>query len=128
VHHLKQEFEKNPQWDKKTVTRVAKRAGLSLAQVYKWGWDQSKKRRRYQGKRENVPSTDEFGGYQKNGFSCIDSVAALVGLTDEVINGKLQTVLFGDNKENHDIKRTKASTSYSKPTQQAQTNLKEESK
>lgn len=41
---LKEEFDSNPHWSKETLFRLAKQCGLSEAQVYKWGWDQKKKK------------------------------------------------------------------------------------
>jgi hypothetical protein len=38
------EFERNPNWSKETLLEVAKKTGLSEAQVYKWGWDQKRKK------------------------------------------------------------------------------------
>jgi len=40
---LKDEFDRNPVWTKEVMAAVAKKTGLSEAQVYKWGWDQKKK-------------------------------------------------------------------------------------
>jgi len=41
---LVNEYKKNPNWNKNTMSEVAKRTGLSEAQVYKWSWDQKKKK------------------------------------------------------------------------------------
>jgi hypothetical protein len=38
------EFDRNPNWTKETLLEVSKKTGLSEAQVYKWGWDQKKKK------------------------------------------------------------------------------------
>lgn len=38
------EFEKNPNWSKETLLDVSRKTGLSEAQVYKWGWDQKRKK------------------------------------------------------------------------------------
>lgn len=38
------EFDRNPNWSKETLLDVSKKTGLSEAQVYKWGWDQKKKK------------------------------------------------------------------------------------
>ena len=40
---LMREFEKNSNWTKDIMLEVAKKTGLSEAQVYKWGWDQKRK-------------------------------------------------------------------------------------
>jgi hypothetical protein len=40
---LMAEYEKDPNWRKKVITRLSKKTGLSEAQVYKWNWDQTKK-------------------------------------------------------------------------------------
>ena len=36
---LQAEYEKDPNWGKKMITRLSKKSGLSEAQVYKWNWD-----------------------------------------------------------------------------------------
>lgn len=41
---LEQEYERNPEWNKGKMSEVAFKTGLSEAQVYKWGWDQKKKK------------------------------------------------------------------------------------
>lgn len=41
---LQEEYEKNPAWSKVTMLEVAQKTGLSEAQVYKWGWDQKRKK------------------------------------------------------------------------------------
>jgi hypothetical protein len=38
------EFDRNPNWSKETLLEVSKKTGLSEAQVYKWGWDQKRKK------------------------------------------------------------------------------------
>ncbi len=38
------EFDRNPGWSKETLLEVSKKTGLSEAQVYKWGWDQKRKK------------------------------------------------------------------------------------
>ena len=38
------EFEKNPHWSKETLLMIAKKTSLTEAQVYKWGWDQKRKK------------------------------------------------------------------------------------
>ena len=40
---LIKEFKANPEWSKDHMVHVAKKTGLSEAQVYKWGWDQKRK-------------------------------------------------------------------------------------
>lgn len=40
---LSQEFKTSIEWDKEMMTRLAKKTGLSEAQIYKWSWDQKKK-------------------------------------------------------------------------------------
>ena len=40
---LNEEFEKNPNWDKKFIAKLAKKVGLPYYKVYKWNWDQKKK-------------------------------------------------------------------------------------
>lgn len=41
---LKNEFEKCQEWSKDQITTVAQKTGLSESQVYKWCWDQKRKR------------------------------------------------------------------------------------
>ncbi len=41
---LMREFDNNPNWSKETLLEVSRKTGLSEAQVYKWGWDQKKKK------------------------------------------------------------------------------------
>lgn len=36
---LREAYRKYPEWNKTAVHRVAKQTGLSVPQVYKWGWD-----------------------------------------------------------------------------------------
>jgi hypothetical protein len=43
IRGLKSEFKKNPKWNKRTMRRIAKDLKLTVAQVYKWHWDQTKK-------------------------------------------------------------------------------------
>jgi len=38
------EFDRNPNWTKDTLFDVSRKTGLSEAQVYKWGWDQKRKK------------------------------------------------------------------------------------
>ncbi|CAG9333119.1 unnamed protein product [Blepharisma stoltei] len=52
VNILKAHFDMNTNWTKEQVVELAKQAGLSEAQVYKWGWDY-KKKLRLEGKCEN---------------------------------------------------------------------------
>ena len=41
---LNEEFMRSPAWSKETLFMIAKKTGLSEAQVYKWGWDQKRKK------------------------------------------------------------------------------------
>jgi hypothetical protein len=41
---LMREFDRNPNWSKDTLLDVSRKTGLSEAQVYKWGWDQKRKK------------------------------------------------------------------------------------
>ncbi len=41
---LAEEYRVNPNWNKTTMSEVAHRTGLSEAQVYKWSWDQKRKK------------------------------------------------------------------------------------
>ena len=40
---LVQQFEMSSEWDKDVMSSLAKKTGLSEAQIYKWSWDQKKK-------------------------------------------------------------------------------------
>jgi hypothetical protein len=44
-------------------------------------------------------STDEFGGYQKNGFTSIESIQVAVGLSDNCITKKAQSLLYGNKSK-----------------------------
>jgi len=44
VQVLLDAFKHDPCWSKETVDHVCLISGLEEAQVYKWGWDQKKKR------------------------------------------------------------------------------------
>ena len=68
--------------------------GLSEAQAYKWGWDQKKKL----GQADDAfyPSTDEFGGYSKHGFSQLESLAASVGIDINTSLKKLDLDFVGN--------------------------------
>ena len=44
LDQLLAEFEKNPHWSKETLLMIAKKTLLTEAQVYKWGWDQKRKK------------------------------------------------------------------------------------
>jgi hypothetical protein len=41
---LSDQFDSNPHWTKRTLTQLSKDTGLTPGQVYKWGWDQKRKR------------------------------------------------------------------------------------
>jgi len=38
------EFDFNPHWSKESIQMISAKTGLSEGQVYKWGWDQKKKK------------------------------------------------------------------------------------
>jgi hypothetical protein len=44
IKTLMREFDRNPNWTKETLLDVSRKTGLSEAQVYKWGWDQKRKK------------------------------------------------------------------------------------
>jgi formylmethanofuran dehydrogenase subunit B len=46
VNILIEEYNRNSTWTKDQVVYLAKKSGLSEAQVYKWGWDYKKKLRK----------------------------------------------------------------------------------
>ena len=78
IRILHEYFMRDPCWSKETVDEVVRVSKLSEAQVYKWGWDQKKKR----GETDQgfYPRTDEFGGYSKHGFNQLDSIANMIGI------------------------------------------------
>ena len=41
---LNEQFDFNPHWSKETLYMISEKTGLTMAQVYKWGWDQKKKK------------------------------------------------------------------------------------
>jgi hypothetical protein len=41
---LLEQFDQNPHWSKETLLKIAKKTLLTEAQVYKWGWDQKRKK------------------------------------------------------------------------------------
>lgn len=41
---LAEEFDKNPEWTKERLLELSKLTGLTEAQIYKWGWDQRRKK------------------------------------------------------------------------------------
>ena len=41
---LYNEYKKNPNWNKSMLADMAQKTGLSEAQIYKWSWDQKKKK------------------------------------------------------------------------------------
>lgn len=44
LEELNREFEREPHWSKDTLLEIAQRTNLTEAQVYKWGWDQKRKK------------------------------------------------------------------------------------
>lgn len=43
IKGLKSEFKKRPNWNKRSMKKLAKELGLTASQVYKWHWDQTNK-------------------------------------------------------------------------------------
>ena len=41
---LYNEYKKDPNWNKDTMAEMARKTGLTEAQIYKWSWDQKKKK------------------------------------------------------------------------------------
>ena len=39
---LEQEFQKNPNWGKVTIRKLAERLDLDRTKIYKWNWDRKK--------------------------------------------------------------------------------------
>lgn len=54
---LQQEFQIDPTWSNAQCKRIAEQTGLSVAQVYKWGWDKKNRLavQRYPQCDENLP-------------------------------------------------------------------------
>ena len=44
LNELASNFNADPHWSKETLLSIALRTGLTEAQVYKWGWDQKRKK------------------------------------------------------------------------------------
>ena len=59
---LMREFERNPNWSKETLLEVSRKTGLSEAQVYKWGWDQKRKKYGPELAALMMPGFEEFDG------------------------------------------------------------------
>lgn len=76
---LEAEFARHPHWTKEIVASVSGKTGLNEAQVYKWHWDQKRKRGAEDGE-FCMPGTDEFGGYSKHGFSGFESITDALGI------------------------------------------------
>lgn len=80
---LREELKKDLMWTREKITELSKRLTMSETQVYKWWWDQTRKRVKKLSKKDHtkkkgriqltleslpdkeliIPSTDEFGGY-----------------------------------------------------------------
>lgn len=84
---LRKCFSGDPKWSNETVMYVSRTTGLNVSQVYKWGWDQKKKTGDLDG--FDIPTTDEFGGYSKHGFTNLDSICRSIGLN---IDEKLKMI------------------------------------
>lgn len=44
LEELASAFDTEPHWSKETLLEIATKTGLTEAQVYKWGWDQKRKK------------------------------------------------------------------------------------
>jgi hypothetical protein len=44
LHRLTLEFEHEPRWSKERLRAISNATGLKEGQVYKWGWDQKRKK------------------------------------------------------------------------------------
>jgi hypothetical protein len=117
------------------VTRLAKQTGLTVAQVYKWGWDQRNKlfkRLKTSGnldarETQNIirSHTDEWGGYSKPHWSALqqmnsepvhqplldlkddESLCKLVGID---IEKKIKELLEQDRLEKEQSKKKEISS------------------
>lgn len=56
---LRKELRVSGEWEKKDVVRMAEMTGLSMSQVYKWFWDQRK--RKIEGPRRRKVWAEEVG-------------------------------------------------------------------
>ena len=63
---LMREFERNPNWSKDTLLDVSRKTGLSEAQVYKWGWDQKRKKYGPELAALMMPGFEEYEGATSN--------------------------------------------------------------
>jgi hypothetical protein len=61
------EFERNPNWSKETLLEVSRKTGLSEAQVYKWGWDQKRKKYGPELAALMMPGFEEYEGLKLGG-------------------------------------------------------------
>ena len=76
---LMREFERNPNWSKETLLEVSRKTGLSEAQVYKWGWDQKRKKYGPELAALMMPGFEEFecgGNDMNNGLGNDDGMQA----------------------------------------------------
>lgn len=44
LEDLANAFDTEPHWSKETLAEISKKTNLTEAQVYKWGWDQKRKK------------------------------------------------------------------------------------
>ena len=44
MDEVKSRFNADPHWSKEILLQIALKTGLTEAQVYKWGWDQKRKK------------------------------------------------------------------------------------
>lgn len=92
------------EWTRETVDYIRANSGLSLTQIYKWGWDQKKKvLKNPNGK--PVASIDEFGGYSK--FDTNYEAKKITKLLDIDWNEKIRQLdLECEMEEKNNLKNT----------------------
>jgi hypothetical protein len=87
------EFERNPNWSKDIMLDVSKKTGLSEAQVYKWGWDQKRKKCQELGIPEHEMDNYDFGTMTPHfqhslSFPRVDDMVEMQGQYQEEIFNK----------------------------------------
>jgi hypothetical protein len=108
------EFDRNPNWSKETLLEVSRKTGLSEAQVYKWGWDQ--KRKKY-GPEAAALMMPPFESYMQD-MPIGDSAEHILGDSADGYNNDLPSGLseVGYFKVPHSNEEYKSSRLFGNPT------------
>ena len=91
VKMLEDELEANPHWTNEDMIKIAKKAGLSKSQVYKWNWDQKKK------------------------LNILPSKVYVVQLSDDVIDSKSGQIVLRSPDELQKLQKLNIETLIQKP-------------